>query len=150
MVTLEEKNMHVTQAVADADLRIVQAAMFSNSNLSKKVVIVCSDTDVLVLLNHLHRGEKTIYFYKPAQGASAEPWVYSNNSFAMKYPNATRYLLVLHAFTGCDTTCGYFDRQKKNLFKNLRSQKNYLITRIPLCCQIKVKTKSLKQEQNSF
>lgn len=49
MVTLDGKNMHVTQAVADADLRIVQAAMFANSNLSKKVVIVCSDTDVLVL-----------------------------------------------------------------------------------------------------
>lgn len=57
------------RASADAGRVIVETAMNVN-NLCKEnqeAVIICADTDVLVLLNNLYTSDKEIFF-KPEEG----------------------------------------------------------------------------------
>lgn len=99
-----------------ADSLIIETAITSKTN-DNNVVIVGEDVDLLVLLTQLAPLDSNIYFLKPNRGNTEleKQQVYCNNSF--KYKELKKYILFLHAFTGCDTTSCFYKQGKNKLIK---------------------------------
>lgn len=116
--TLQKNNIIVKQAEDDADLLIVQTALGISCQSS---CIVSEVTDVLVLAIALTPINKTLYFLKLGKQGQDNN-MYSSNSFN-NYPFCKKYILFLHAFTGCDTTSCFLNHGKKSVFKHF--EKNH-------------------------
>lgn len=100
----------VKQAEDDADVLIVNTAIsLCSESIFDAVFVVGEDVDLLVLLTALAPAESSIYFRKPGRGKTAER-IYSASS--LKYEEATKHTLFLHAFSGCDTTSSLFNQGK--------------------------------------
>lgn len=86
--------------------------------LDKTAVVVAEDIDILVLLNGLTPPNKKIYLIKPEKKQKVAT-VYSSDSFN-KFPFCKKYILLLHAATGCDTTSCFYGKGKRMLLELLR------------------------------
>lgn len=113
---LEAHNFTFKQAVEDADALIVQTAIELASSFSS-VCVIGEDVDLLVLLTAKIRDISNIYFRKPGR-ENKEDVFYSPTSFQYDKPIA-KCLLVVHVFSGCDTTSALFNQGKIKFLKNL-------------------------------
>ena len=99
---LTKTGITVNHASGDADLLIVQTALKAAKDYP--TVLIGEDTDLLVLALHHFTNEKALYFtYEPKQNQqSAEVW---NIGHAKQILGKICHgILVIHAFSGCDTT----------------------------------------------
>lgn len=74
-------------------------------------VIVGKDVDLLVLLVGLGSTHKNVYLFKPGR-YNKENNYYRYSANCMKSQIPAKYILFLHAFTGCDTTSAIFNKGK--------------------------------------
>jgi len=87
-----------------------------------EVNVVADDTDVLVLLiYHWKQNMATIYFLSEAR-KNLKIWSISD-LVRETGPIVTSYLLVLHAWSGCDTTSATYGQGKIGLVKKLKKKR---------------------------
>ncbi|GBM60035.1 hypothetical protein AVEN_147598-1 [Araneus ventricosus] len=87
------------------------------------VAIIGEDIDLIVILIALAPAESDIYFTKPGMG-TVEAKIISTRKL-QKELSFSQTILLLHAFSGCDTTSAIYRKSKAstvNLFKNQLSQ----------------------------
>ncbi|XP_034947845.1 uncharacterized protein [Chelonus insularis] len=110
--SLRQSNIHVEVANGDADTLIVTTAIELKNRVSKSVVVVGNDVDLIVLLVGLTSPGTIIYFYKMGSGKT-ESRVYDTHSNQL----FKDFILFVHAFSGCDSTSALFNKGKKRLVK---------------------------------
>ncbi|GBM68342.1 hypothetical protein AVEN_138182-1 [Araneus ventricosus] len=110
--------------VEDADVDIVMTAI-NKINTSFNVMVVGSDTDLIVLLIALSPGQKNIYFCKEKSGAIHSTVLYKIETLIEKYKNSRQLLLFPHSLTGCDTTSCFYGIGKMKAMKMLQSPESY-------------------------
>ena len=84
-------------------------------NVSGTTWIIGEDIDLLVILTQ-HEPSNTVYFLKPSK-ENVNDCIYDSNSF--KYLKVKMLIGFLHAFTGCDTTSGFFKQGENKLIETL-------------------------------
>lgn len=110
----------VREAIADADTMIIQTAIEVSQN--RNVVVVGTDTDLLILLIQLSQPNNCLYLFKPGSGTHPNK-VYNISHVQQSLPtDFCSNLFFLHAMTGCDTTSALYRQGKKKAFNLL--QKN--------------------------
>ena len=109
----EKEKCSAVVAEEDADFLIVSTA--EKCNVSETTWIIGEDIDLLVILTQ-HTPINTVYFLKPGKG-NVNDCIYDSNSF--KYFKVKKLIGFLHAFTGCDTTSGFFKQGGNKLIKTL-------------------------------
>ena len=110
---LEGGGFRVLQSINDADTKIVQTAL--DIVLNENVNVVADDTDVLVLLLHHFQNEmKDVFFYSEASKRSKEGHkIFRIRSLRLKMnPIFLKNSLLIHAWSGCDTTSATFGQEK--------------------------------------
>lgn len=110
------KNFQVKQAVEDADPMIVSTAI-DLAKLGGTVIIVGEDIDLLVLLTAQEQQTAfcNIFLLKPGKG-SQDNLMYSPSHCKLS-DIAKKNILLLHAFSGCDSTSAFFRKGKKTFVK---------------------------------
>lgn len=100
----------------DADVDIVQRAQ-----QVPKSVVVGEDIDLLVLMVALTPPEKEVLFLKPGKSTGAQKDVfYSSQELQGQLQYTPQIVLVAHAFTGCDSTSGIYNKGKLCVHKLLQ------------------------------
>lgn len=117
---LEKNSITAVIAKEDADLDIVRKGLDLLNNNSS-VVVVGSDTDLLVLLVALSPENGNVYFSKIKGGKSPSSVCYSINKLVNIYKENRTLLLFAHAMTGCDTTSSFFGLGKVKAVELLKS-----------------------------
>jgi hypothetical protein len=111
MSHLDHEGCRTIQSEGDADIDIVKEALTMASKQQGPIAVVGDDTDLLVLLtHHLKENMSDVWFWSEAKRsaqnateATARP--ISIRSLQRKLGTTVcQQLLVLHAFSGCDTT----------------------------------------------
>lgn len=115
----ESRGISVKQHDEDADVLIVQTALERATNF-ESVIIVGNDIDLLVILTGIAEpSHRNVFFLKPGQGKVAKS-LYSSQS--CKDDSIRKYILLLHAFTGCDSTSALFNQGKIKVINNLKKR----------------------------
>ncbi|KAG1693168.1 Prolyl 4-hydroxylase subunit alpha-2 [Nymphon striatum] len=104
----------------DADTEIVRCALYV-AETGRKVNVVADDTDVaLLLLYHWSESMEEITFTSERSKAT-----FNITSSLLKIPAQIKsYLLVLHAWTGCDTTSAIHSKGKNSLLRKLKTSQH--------------------------
>lgn len=105
----EDCGIQVNQAHEDADRLIVETAI-AKAQKCDAVVLVGEDVDLLVLMTGLGQQYKNLFFLKPGRGG-ANDVCYSTASYKFN----PQYILISHAFSGCDATSAIFGHGKVKL-----------------------------------
>lgn len=114
---LSDINIATHQAEADADFAIASFAV-EFAKQGEPVVVAAEDSDILVLLTYLCSPEiKKLWFLCPRSKSAVYDIVVERKRLSV----VSDLLLVLHAFTGCDTTSAFYKRGKLKAFKLLQS-----------------------------
>ena len=102
----------------DADTSIVKSALQSaKENL---VEVRAEDADVLIMLVHHITPQHHFVFFTTTKGT------FNINQIKQSLTQPEqRLLMLLHAFTGCDTVSSIYGFNKGKLFKNLVESSNY-------------------------
>ena len=98
MLKFEAKGMCVKQSTGDADWLIVSTAMDTAEAENAPVVVVGTDTDLLVMLVAQATAEMDLHMLfgrNPLQ-------VYSIGEIQAAFENIKKHLMFAHAITGCD------------------------------------------------
>ena len=96
----------------DADNLIVSTAI---NTLKNDCVVVGTDTDLLALLIHkCHKDNQVLYHIPGTQTKPDVTYNITNVQVSLK-PMLKKYILFLHAVTGCDTTSALFRQGKKKI-----------------------------------
>ena len=103
---LSQAGVQVKQAQADADALIVSTAL-SLAESIKPVVVVGTDTDLLVMLVAQATTNMDLYMLCCKNPTT----VYRVHDIQGSIGNTSKYLMVLHAITGCDTICSVSPRE---------------------------------------
>ena len=100
----------------EADTPLILHANDAIQNNYKRVIVICRDTDVLLLLlYHLGRTETEVWM---VSGTSKQPKCYPVHIIASKLDNdILENMLGFHALTGCDTTSSFSGIGKKTCWK---------------------------------
>ncbi|KAJ8893800.1 hypothetical protein PR048_006401 [Dryococelus australis] len=111
--TLTARTTEASTAIGDSDGSIVRCDLNKvTSHLS--VVVIGDDVDLLVLLTALTPPDRNVYFMKPGRG-NIEDKIYSTRQ-VQEVPFSGS-ILFSHSFTGCDTTCAIFNKNKLTILK---------------------------------
>ena len=104
----------VKQAVSDADTLIVESVLEIASE-GKSVTVFCNDTDVIVMLLH-HWCENLVKCLVRSdiqrKGYKARKQLDVGEAALLLKPDVKKLLPFIHAFGGCDTTSGVYDKGK--------------------------------------
>ncbi|KAG1691849.1 hypothetical protein GQR58_007370 [Nymphon striatum] len=100
--------------------RFVRCALYV-AETGRKVNVVADDTDVaLLLLYHWSESMEEITFTSERSKAT-----FNITSSLLKIPAQIKsYLLVLHAWTGCDTTSAIHSKGKNSLLRKLKTSQH--------------------------
>ena len=114
---LSEKGCTVLNADGDADLMIAQTAVKLSEET--ETVVICEDTDILVLLiYHSNEKYKTIFMKSDVKVSMKKARVWNISKVKQVIGDETRHLLpFIHAFTGCDSTSRIFGVGKGTVLK---------------------------------
>ncbi len=117
--------IETTAATGDADGTIVRCGL-DKAAIHPTVVIVGEDIDLVVLLIGLAPPNTNVFFLKPGRG-KVETKLYSVRQL-QQLPFA-KTILLLHSFSGCDTTSAIHGKSKVGITK-LFTAKRDLIQRM--------------------
>ena len=100
----------------EADTRLILHANDAIQNNYKRIIVICRDTDVLLLLlYHLGHTEAEVWM---VSGTSKQKKCYPVHTIASKLDdNLLANILGFHALTGCDTTSSFSGIGKKTCWK---------------------------------
>ncbi len=129
-----KRSIFIQTTPNNADALIVKRA----HDVQGKVVVRGEDIDLLVLIVALTSTEKNVLFLKP--GRRQPDVIYSSQKLQQELNYPKEYILVAHAFSGCDSTSGIFLKGKNALHKLL--QKGEILT----SCAVFVNT-DISQEE---
>lgn len=118
ITALTSHGVETEQASSDADTLIVRTAIMKSFTCDK-VAIVGEDVDLIVLLMALTPTEQNILFVKPSRGKVARK-VYSSQQ--LQTLGMKDSILLVHAFSGCDTTSAAYRKGKLSCFKLFKKQ----------------------------
>lgn len=107
------KGIETVVTTGDADATIVRCAL-DKAALHPTVTIIGEDVDLIVLLTAFSQPGTNIHFMKPGRG-NAESKLFSSNKL-QQLPFAET-ILLLHAFSGCDTTSAIYNKSKGGMVK---------------------------------
>ena len=106
----------VTNSDEDADTEIARCALHVTET-GRRVNVVAGDTAVaLLLLYHWNSGMANIKFTSEKSKTTFD----ISSSFLEMPANIKSYLLVLHAWSGCDTTSAIHSKGKTSLTKKFQ------------------------------
>ena len=105
--------IRVIQAEADADTLIVSTALTVAEKEEVPVVVVGTDTDLLVML--VARASSGTDTYMKC--CSNPEMVFRVSDIQDALGDTRNYLLAIHAITGCDTVSAIYRRGKRNPFR---------------------------------
>lgn len=108
-------------ATGDADTTIVRCGIEKSAS-NPIVAVIGEDVDLVVLLIALTPPNTNIYFLKPSRG-KVETKIFSTQQ--LQELSFYQSILLLHAFSGCDTTSAIYKKSKATmvtLFKNQTNQ----------------------------
>ena len=112
-----QAGVQVKQAQADADALIVSTALL----LAIKPVVVGTDTDLLVMLVAQATTNMDLYMLCCKNPTT----VYRVHDIQGSIGNTSKYLMVLHAITGCDTVSALYRQGKRKAFNLVHKKKEY-------------------------
>ena len=115
---LRDSGITVHQSKGDADALIISTAL--NVPCEYNVIVVGTDVDLLVLMIQMGRSHHNLYFFKPGHGKVTNK-TYNITEIVLKLGDMCRYILFLHAITGCDTTSAIYRQGKKKAFRVLKN-----------------------------
>ncbi len=110
---LRHSNITVKQAEADADSLIISTALSVSQSLSKPVVVIGTDTDLLVMLV----SQATPLTRMHMMFKRNPLCVYDITDIQHSIGGARKHLMAVHAITGCDTVSALFGQGKRKAFK---------------------------------
>lgn len=117
---MNEAGVHVKQAQADADALIVSTARFLAES-GKPVVVVGTDTDLLVMLVAQATTNMDLYMMCTTNPIT----VYRVHDIQKSIGSTCKYLMPLHAITGCDTVSALYRQGKRKAFNLVHKKKDY-------------------------
>ena len=117
---LNEAGVHVKQAQADADALIVSTAL-SLAESGKPVVVVGTDTDLLVMLVAQATTDMDLYMLCCRNPLT----VYRVHDIQKSIGCTSKHLMALHAITGCDTVSALYRQGKRKAFNLVHNKKDY-------------------------
>lgn len=126
---LRDNDFKVKQSTGDADTEIVNAAI----EHPYETTIITQDTDILVLTIALSPSDKNTYVFRPKIGRS-KPKLYSAHDMQKQHSNIRNYILIAHAFSGCDTTSAIFGKGKKQLLRLFESERGLQQSALTFSC----------------
>ncbi len=132
--------IRVKQAEADADTVIVSTALAVVEAEERPVVVVGTDTDLLVML--VARASATTDVYMKC--CSNPEMIFSINEIQHSIGDTRNHLMALHAVTGCDTVSAIYRRGKKAPF-NIVHTRNMNMTCWILSPTTEAHTKRFKE-----
>ena len=106
------KHIEINLCEGDADIVIVQTAL----KMSQKgyPIIVTQDVDILVLMIAHALPDKFVLLMEPPIGKVKK--VFSSSVF-QQHQNLREFILLVHGFSGCDSTSTIYGKGKKQLLK---------------------------------
>ena len=107
---LRREGHDVCNSIGDADTQIVSAALEYVSDSEKEVIVVASDTDILVLLMFHWKLEMQLYIFADVGGnrdSERSMWKIEDLVEAIG-DTITSHILFIHAWSGCDTTSAIY------------------------------------------
>ena len=134
--TFQKCNISTIKAESDADRVMVHQALETarGQGGSGCAVLVGEDTDLLILLLHFRESEN-LYMLRPGR-AKSEDELLSVKTIQESLNGLHKYLLFLHAFSGCDTTSAFFRKGKKTAWNTLKKcDKAFLNSLQTVYCQ---------------
>ena len=117
---LIQVGIQVKQAEADADSLIVSTAL-SLAECGKPVVVVGTDTDLLVMLVTLASTKVDMYMLCCKNPTA----LYRVQDIQEGMGSTSRYLMALHAITGCDTVSALYRQGKRKAFNLVHNNNDY-------------------------
>ncbi|GBM81066.1 hypothetical protein AVEN_100534-1 [Araneus ventricosus] len=119
---MTSKGIETRVAKGDADTYIVRCGL-EKAISHPTVAIIGEDVDLIMILIALAPAESDTYFMKPGKG-KVEAKIFSTRKL-QKELSFSQTILLIHTFSGCDTTSAIYRKSKAstvNLFKNQLSQ----------------------------
>ncbi|KAK3894781.1 hypothetical protein Pcinc_001503 [Petrolisthes cinctipes] len=117
---LNEAGIQMKQAQADTDALIVSTALSLTAS-GKPVVVVGTDTDLLVMLVTLATVNMDLYMLCCKNPTT----LYRVHDIQASIGDTSKYLMVLHAITGCDTVSALYRQGKRKAFSLVHKNKEY-------------------------
>ncbi|KAL8625560.1 hypothetical protein ACOMHN_014648 [Nucella lapillus] len=120
MPKLESSDVTCSQSPADADYLISNTALTSANLLDRPVVLVGTDTDLLVML--VDKADPTMDVYM--QFTNHPPTIYSIHEIQETlHAVVKKYILFAHAATGCDTVSAMYNIGKRKALSVLQNNR---------------------------
>lgn len=107
------KGIETFVAVGDADSTIVRCGL-QKATIHPILTIIGEDVDLIVLLLDFASPERNVFFLKPGKG-KVESKLYSTTK--LQQLGFTDSILLLHSFSGCDTTSAIYKKGKGSMVK---------------------------------
>ena len=104
------------ECLGDADYDIAEAVITQGESTNNPVVLDASDTDILAMLVADERIKENLIMK-----STAGRYKIASLRRTLK-PNVTKFILVAHAMSGCDTTSALFRRGKTHAFKAINNE----------------------------
>lgn len=117
---MTQSGIAVKQASADADALIVSTAL-SLAESGEPVVVVATDTDLLVMLVNQASSDMDLYMLCCMNPTT----LYKVCDIQESLGETSKYLMVLHAITGCDTVSAVYRQGKRKAFNLVHNKKEY-------------------------
>ena len=117
---LNQADIQVKQAQADADALIVSTAL-SLAVSGKTVVVVGTDTDLLVMMVSQAITNMDLYMLCCKNPTT----LYRIHDIQANIGDTSKYLMVVHAITGCDTVSALYRQGKRKAFNLVHNKKLY-------------------------
>lgn len=112
--SLENQHIETKQCEGDADVEIVQTAL--EESQKGLLTIVTQDVDILVLMVAHALPDKPVLLMKPPIG-KVKRKVFSSLALQQQHQDLKEFILLVHGFSGCDSTSAIYGKGKKQLLK---------------------------------
>jgi len=129
MDEFQDEGTECIQSVADADVDINAVALKEAAKSDQPIPVVADDTDILILLTYHARKDMSEVFFmseaKRRQHGELRPVSVQKLQQHIGV-SVCRNILVIHVFSGCDTTSALFGNSKGQILNsNLHSRLRY-------------------------
>ena len=114
---LQHAGVIVKQDPADADLLIVSTALTLAQTERKPVVVVATDTELLVMLISQSFSDTDIHMWCHRNSLQ----LYNIDELQSTVVDMKQHLMFVYAISGCDTVSAPYMKGKKRAFELLRS-----------------------------
>ena len=113
--------IRVKQAGSDADSLIISTALHVAEAAEAPVVVIGTDTDLLVMLLALTISSTNMYMMCCRNPIT----IYSIHDIQQAIGETSNYIMFLHAMTGCDTVSSIYRQGKRKAFNLVHKKKEF-------------------------